>query len=78
MRNAAVEIGRALSAERRATFLSVLSLGVKMGFTQPLRPLSSFVLSRNVATICFLERVGGSRSVVDSVGTIDPKLAFPS
>ena len=40
MRNAAVEIDRALSTERGATFMSVLSLGVNMGFTQPLELLS--------------------------------------
>ena len=42
--------------------MSVLFLGVNTGFTQPLEILSSFVLSRHVATICLLERVGGSRS----------------
>ena len=41
MRNAAVELDRALSIKRSATFMSVLSLGVKKkGFTQPLGPLS--------------------------------------
>ena len=65
MQNAAVELHSALSYETQRNLKSVLSVGVNMGFTQPLVLLSSFILSRNVATICLLECVDGSRSRLD-------------
>ena len=65
MRNAALELDRALSIERGATFMSVLSLGVNMGLTKLFVFLSGFVLSRHVVTICLPERVDGSHSRLD-------------
>ena len=65
MRNAALELDRALSIERGATFMSVLSLGVNMGLTKLFVFLSGFVRRDMSFTICLPERADGSHSRLD-------------